>query len=201
MPEAADIRAAEQVVESRLVWIYSKLAERPAKQSGDVFRRPQFVNGEGFYFLGRHYRLKLIDPTPDDRRPVAVRFIGEHVLFRRSQVSAGERRIAEFYARAARQHLNEAVRRWKRILGVEPKPLVNIADLGFRWGSCSVDDTLNFHWRIMQLPPAVIDYVVVHELCHLKVARHSPAFWTLVRKALPDYQRHRAWLREQGSRL
>jgi predicted metal-dependent hydrolase len=74
-------------------------------------------------------------------------------------------------------------------------------DLGFRWGSCSADGTLNFHWRVLQLPPQVIDYVVVHELAHLKVADHSPTFWREIRRVLPNYQAHRDWLREQGGDL
>ncbi len=99
------------------------------------------------------------------------------------------------------RYLNDAVARWKPVLGVTPARFVNVMDLGFRWGSCSADGTLNFHWRVMQLPPQVIDYIVVHELAHLKVSDHSSAFWREVSKALPDYQRHRDWLKEKGGSL
>ena len=74
-------------------------------------------------------------------------------------------------------------------------------DLGFRWGSCSSDGTLNFLWRVMQLPPHVIDYVVVHELAHIKVNDHSDAFWKEVARALPEFAKLRAWLREKGGQL
>lgn len=86
-------------------------------------------------------------------------------------------------------------------MGVEPARYVQVMDLGFRWASCSSDGTLNFHWRVMQLPPHVIDYVVVHELAHLKVPDHSPTFCHEVGRVLPKYQTHRNWLRDKGGEL
>ena len=166
-----------------------------------VFRRPEFVDGEGFYFLGRHYRLKLVDPD-QVKAPfqpfaskVTVCCSGEsRQLLAKSELPST--------IRAPRIHyLNDAVRRWKKVVGVEPARFVKVMDLGFRWGSCSADGTLNFHWRVMQLPPQVIDYVVVHELAHLKVNDHSPAFWQEVRRVLPNYQTHRNWLRQKGGDL
>jgi predicted metal-dependent hydrolase len=201
LPEEADIDQASELIRTKLVWVHQRLAMQKDNGREDVFRRPEFVDGEGFYFLGSHYRLKLVD-VPSDAPPVAtVRFEGDRLLFRRAQVAAGEKRIAEYYTRAAHPYLNEAVNRWKRIVGAEPARYVQVMDLGFRWGSCSVDGTLNFHWRVMQLPPAVIDYVVVHELTHLKVPDHSPAFWDEVRRVLPNCEMHRAWLREKGGEL
>ena len=142
-----------------------------------------------------------MDPKPDEGPVPTVRFEGDRLLFRREQVDAGDKHIAEYYTRAASPHLSDAVARWKPVLGVTPARFVNVMDLGFRWGSCSADGTLNFHWRVMQLPPQVIDYIVVHELAHLKVSDHSSAFWREVSKALPDYQRHRDSLKEKGGSL
>lgn len=201
LPQGADIDQARELIRTKLVWVHQKLATHKDNGREEVFRRPEFVDGEGFYFLGRHYRLKLID-IPSDAPPVAtVRFEGDRLLFRREQVKAGQKRIAEYYTRAAHPYLNDAVNRWKRFVSVEPARFVQVMDLGFRWASCSSDGTLNFHWRIMQLPPQVIDYVVVHELVHLKVPDHSPAFWNHVGLVLPDYERHRRWLREVGGSL
>jgi predicted metal-dependent hydrolase len=201
LPEATSLEEASELIKSKLVWIHQKLASHENVPGGNVFRRPEFVDGEGFYFLGRHYRLKLVDPKPDEGPASTVRLEGDRLLFRREQAAAGERRIAEYYTRAANPYLNDAVARWKSVLGVAPARFVNVMDLGFRWGSCSADGTLNFHWRVMQLTPQVIDYIVVHELAHLKVSDHSPAFWREVSRALPSYQKHRDWLREKGGDL
>ncbi|MDE6404610.1 MAG: M48 family metallopeptidase [Lachnospiraceae bacterium] len=78
---------------------------------------------------------------------------------------------------------------------------ITIRDQKTRWGSCSAKGTLSFNWRLMLAPPAVLDYVVVHELCHLTHMDHSKAFWTLVESVCPDYRIHRKWLKEHGAEL
>ncbi|WP_414897536.1 M48 family metallopeptidase [Rhodovulum sp. YEN HP10] len=98
-------------------------------------------------------------------------------------------------------YLNETVQRWKRIVGAEPGRFVQVMDLGYRWGSCSADGTLNFHWRVMQLPPRIIEYVVVHELVHIKVPNHSEKFWKMLGSVMPDYESRKAWLKQKGGEL
>lgn len=78
---------------------------------------------------------------------------------------------------------------------------ITIRDQKTRWGSCSARGTLSFNWRLMLAPPAVLDYVVVHELCHLTHMDHSKAFWSLVESACPDYRTYRKWLKEHGQEL
>jgi predicted metal-dependent hydrolase len=201
LPEGFPLPDVETLVRSKLVWVHQKLMSKQKGPDEEIFRRPEFVDGEGFHYLGRHYRMKLVDPAPEEGPVETVRFRGDRLLFRRDQVVAGPKRIAEYYARAAGPYINEAVDRWKLVAGTAPAKFVNVLDLGFRWGSCSADGTLNFHWRIMQLPPPVIDYVVVHELCHIKVGDHSPSFWKEVQRVLPDYQQRREWLRRRGAQL
>jgi predicted metal-dependent hydrolase len=70
-----------------------------------------------------------------------------------------------------------------------------------RWGSCSPRGTLSFNWRLALAPPSVLDYVVVHELCHLREANHSPRFWALVAERRPDWRAERDWLRRHGEEL
>ena len=70
-----------------------------------------------------------------------------------------------------------------------------------RWGSCSSNKTLSFSWRIMLAPPRVTDYVVIHEVCHLRHMNHSKEFWNMVESLDPDYKEHRRWLKENGNTL
>jgi predicted metal-dependent hydrolase len=70
-----------------------------------------------------------------------------------------------------------------------------------RWGSCSTSGAMSFNWRLLLAPEAVLDYVVWHEACHLRVMDHSPRFWELVRRHCPDYPAHRRWLRHKGNTL
>ncbi|MCD7723935.1 MAG: M48 family metallopeptidase [Clostridiales bacterium] len=78
---------------------------------------------------------------------------------------------------------------------------ITVRDQKTRWGSCSAKGTLSFNWRLMLAPPAVLDYVVVHELCHLTHMDHSPAFWQAVGEVCPDYRACRQWLKEHGQEL
>lgn len=78
---------------------------------------------------------------------------------------------------------------------------ITIRDQKTRWGSCSAGGTLSFNWRLMLAPPAVLDYVVIHELCHLTHMNHSKAFWALVESVCPDYRTHRKWLKDHGQSL
>lgn len=91
------------------------------------------------------------------------------------------------------EHYNEELR--------EPVNRICIKDQKSRWGSCSSKRNLNFNWRIIMAPPEVADYVVVHEMCHLRHLNHSPEFWKEVAGILPDYKERRKWLREHGSEL
>lgn len=201
LPQNTDISQATKLIKTKLVWVHQKLAAHKHPGRQDVFRRPEFIDGEGFYFLGKHYRLKLVEAAPDAPPIPTVHFDGDRLLFRREQAGSGEKRIAEYYTRAAYPYLNDAVNRWKRVVGVETARRIRVMDLGFRWASCSSDKTLNFHWRVMQLPAQVIDYVTVHELSHLRVPNHSAAFWHEVRRVIPNYQAHRSWLGDRGGEL
>ena len=78
---------------------------------------------------------------------------------------------------------------------------VTIRDQKTRWGSCSSRGTLSFNYRLIFAPPAVLDYVVVHELCHLTHMNHSKEFWNMVGSVMPDYKTHKKWLREHGQEL
>ncbi len=78
---------------------------------------------------------------------------------------------------------------------------ITIRDQKTRWGSCSSRGTLSFNYRLIFAPPAVLDYVVVHELCHLTHMNHSADFWNLVGSVMPDYKQHRKWLKEHGGEL
>ena len=102
--------------------------------------------------------------------------------------------IDRWYRREARLHIGETVHAEALLLGVRPGK-ISIRDQRTRWGSCSPGGSLSFSWRLLLMPPDVLDYVVVHELCHLQVLDHSRRFWRLVENVRPDWRPQRDWLR------
>lgn len=104
------------------------------------------------------------------------------------------------YRQAAKQYIYERVEYYLPLTGGHYTS-IRIGDQKTRWGSCSSNKTLSFSWRLMLAPPRILDYVVVHELCHLTHMNHSKEFWSLVESVDPDYKEHRKWLKENGDKL
>ena len=100
----------------------------------------------------------------------------------------------------AKETITKRVSYFARLMGVSYRN-ITIREQKTRWGSCSSEKNLNFNWKLILAPPEVLDYVVVHELCHLKEMNHSKAFWDEVGKVMPEYETHKLWLKENGWRL
>jgi predicted metal-dependent hydrolase len=158
-----------------------------------VLWRPEYVNGEGFLYLGRSYRLKLVE---DQSVPLMLKD-GYFCLRSDDDVSPDEA-FQELYRQKGKQRIPERVAHYQRRMGVQPKA-VRIIELKNRWASCSLGGNLNFHWKCMMAPPTVLDYIVVHELAHLIHPNHTQAFWNEVDKVMPDYGDRKKWLRVNGA--
>ena len=111
-----------------------------------------------------------------------------------------QRRISDFLKREAKREIEPLVARHARKAGRQATA-VRFKDTSSRWGSCSSAGNLSFSWRIMMAPPAVIDYLVAHEVAHLREMNHGPKFWALCRELCPDTDRCRAWLKRNGGAL
>ena len=116
----------------------------------------------------------------------------------RNRVTRSEDEVKQL-KQQARSLLTKRTEYYKAILGVE-YARIRIGDQKTRWGSCSSRRTISYNWHLVLMPQEIQDYVVVHELCHLIEMNHSKAFWDKVGEVLPDYQKRRAWLKENGGR-
>jgi len=166
-------------------WIERKMAEiRNRPMAG----KKQFVNGERFLFLGTEYPLVVL---PGSDAPVSLGgsfFIGERRLPQAREL------FRAWYVEKAKEIVPARVAGFAAILDYRPKK-IRISDTRRRWASCSTSGTLSFCWRLILAPPEVTDYVIVHELVHMRQPDHSPRFWEKVGQAMPDYKKHREWLR------
>ncbi|MEZ5809994.1 MAG: SprT family zinc-dependent metalloprotease [Rhizobiaceae bacterium] len=110
------------------------------------------------------------------------------------------RRVADFLKKQAKAHIEPLVVRHASAIGAHARS-VRFKDTASRWGSCSAAGNLSFSWRIMMAPPAVIDYLVAHEVAHLKEMNHGAGFWRLCEKLCPKTAECRAWLKRNGAKL
>lgn len=109
-------------------------------------------------------------------------------------------RVAAYLKLAARTRLQAATDRHAAQLG-RGYSSVTLRDTRSRWGSCTADGALMYSWRLIMAPPEVLDYVAAHEVAHLAEMNHSPDFWAVVAGLMPDYARHRRWIKTQGAHL
>jgi predicted metal-dependent hydrolase len=190
-PADCPVAQVEAVARQRQLWVHSKLAE---KQRLATSRQPKsYVPGEGFYYLGRSYRLSLVP----DAQPVPLRLYRGRFELRRSDAEHGRKHFVTWYRRHAHPWLSERIDRFADRIGVQPQS-VRVLSLGNRWGSCTPAGRLSFHWRTILLPPTIAEYAVAHELTHLREGRHSAAFWHVLDRVLPDYAQRQQWLAEHG---
>lgn len=189
-----------QIAHDRRLWVYQKLAEKALLSHPTVVK--EFVDGEGFPYLGRSHRLTLVDPPApaggEVRPPLQLR--QGRFQMRRDALPRAREHFIDWYGAHARLWLDSRIKLWAERIGVQPTR-VAIRDLGYRWGSCGSGGGLNFHWRCMMLPPRIIDYLIAHELVHLHEPRHDPAFWGRLRRAMPDYEARQRWLAAEGGRF
>ena len=188
-PSVGDDRLRRFVTDKRF-WVYTKLAQKDRLRQ--VVSTKQFVTGEGFNYLGRSYRLKLVD-----EQNVALKIINGRFQLLRVNQGNGREEFVRWYIERAKHWITDRVVSYAPRMSVAPAG-VKVQDLGYRWGSCGKGDWLYFHWKTILLPPQIAEYVVVHEMAHLYERHHTPEFWLRVERAMPDFERRREKLAEIG---
>lgn len=188
----------EQAVSNRALWIYRALAEWEDLNA----KRPNrsFLQGESLMYLGRNYRLKY---SPDTPKPLMLknnRWVLSEVIMETMGIPGIQKTFRDFYIQKGESILAERVEYFAPKVGVKPGT-ISVRELGYHWASCGRNAALNFHWKTMLAPMTVIDYIVVHELCHLHHRNHTDVFWNEVDKVLPNYRERKEWLRSNGAAL
>ncbi|MGW8066454.1 M48 family metallopeptidase [Streptomyces ziwulingensis] len=192
VPPDADPRQVADAVRARLPRLADEVRRRRRRPTEQV---KELVDGTGFAYLGRRHRL-LITPADEGRRRVRLRQ-GRLELPQSTDRGEGGRCLADWYTDCGRRWLGLRMPSFAGVVGVSPKRLV-VRDLGTRWGACGPDGTISVHWAVLQLPPALVDLVLVHELCHLRASGHGAEFRGRLRSVLPDAdERERRFAKEE----
>ncbi len=182
-------RALDRAVEfarSEAAWIARQLAQVPS--------RVALMPGARIPFRGQEHLIARSESGPvmlDDDEPV---------ILVSGRLEHAPRRILDFLKKQAKKELETLAFEYGARIGAKPRR-ITVRDTASRWGSCSSTRSLSFSWRLIMAPPFVLDYVVAHEVAHLKEMNHGPAFWRIVRELVGDVRRPQAWLRQHGTAL
>lgn len=195
VPKRAQLVDIELILLAKRRWIERKLAEQASLQGAND---RHYRCGESVLYKGLEYALKIshADHTTlhlDSNNHRLHIHLPKH-LDRHDEL---REILANWYKQRALAYFLERVEHYAPRVGAWPKR-VKVRRCKSRWGSCSTLGNINFNWLLIMAPTPVIDYVVVHELCHLLEHNHSPAFWHQVALAMPDYREHKQWLKSHG---
>ena len=189
LPQRASVASAQTFAASHGGWIAARLARLPA--------RVAFEAGASLPLRGTPHRIahrpgRAATRAEGEGEAAAILVSGEPCFL--------ARRVRDFLQREARADLARAVAHYTGRLGQGPRRMT-LRDTRSRWGSCTAGGELNFSWRLILAPPVVLDYLVAHEMAHLREMNHSPRFWALARDLCPNVDEAERWLKRHGAEL
>jgi predicted metal-dependent hydrolase len=185
-------RQIREIVRSKYAWITKRIAIHEAMNAR--VKPKEYRNGEEFLYRGELYRMEILFDSTGITLHNGRLLIGVPSGLDGQERSYIGQRLEKWYKRQAAQIFHDRVEFYQESFGLKAN-LIKVKTLQSRWGSCSIRGNLSFNWLLVMAPPAIIDYLVVHELCHCIQRNHSPAYWKLVESILPDYKARKKWLR------
>ncbi|MGE5417760.1 MAG: M48 family metallopeptidase [Acidobacteriota bacterium] len=193
VPRSMSRQSVKDLLGRETSWI-TRHWRKQCQVMADLASRPL----DHFYFRGTYYRLIV---STHDRVDTRDRFHVENDNFflhlTRNEASRWRAMLEDVLRNHAKALIKQRLDEIKERLDCEYNKVV-VRDQKTRWGSCSPKKNLSFNWRLLLMPPEVLDYVIVHELCHIIELSHSKEFWNIVESILPDYNEKRKWLRANG---
>lgn len=185
-PNSTPVPALEQWTRGKLLWVHQKLALK--EEALPRVNAPEFVSGEGFAYVGRRYQLRIVNQQVEP-----LEFDGRRFSLRAADRCRGSELFREWYVSAGTPYVTRRVADLAPRVSASPSR-TEVRDLGFRWGSCGKGRVLYFNWRLLQLPRRLIDYVVCHELAHLREPNHGKPFVNLLDRVQPDWRERKSEL-------
>ena len=197
VPKNLPQKEIDDLLKQKSNWIRQKLI---IQQSVPLSTPKEFVSGESFSYLGRNYRLKVLK---GDLQPVKLKqgYLQVTVpMEQKSDQALIRKLLQDWYLDRASDKLEQKSIKYSEQMGVQPTK-IKVKEYKSRWGSCNSRGEISYNWKIIMTPHRIVDYVVIHELCHLIHHNHSPEYWHQVRSIVPDYQDKRDWLKTNAGLL
>jgi predicted metal-dependent hydrolase len=188
------------MVNRKAGWICKKLELFETNKLPD--QKKMYIEGETYLYLGREYSLKIIALDSIKKPFTALSESELTVTIPEKSIDClspllVKEAIRDFYSKRAEEEVGSIIKDYSKKLGISPPPF-KVKYQKRRWGSCSADNVIRINFQLIMAPPEQLEYVVVHELCHIKEKNHSARFWRLVGKLMPGYEIHRKDLKKDG---
>ncbi|MFT6916561.1 MAG: putative metal-dependent hydrolase [Motiliproteus sp.] len=197
-PTGTPVRAIHALLEQRSDWIEQALRQQQLRHLSKQRPERRYEEGELWLVQGQPQRLHLVEGTPP-----RLEHQQDGLWLQLPPLADQAQRallLQRWYQQQAEQHWPDRLEHWARITGLQPGGL-KIRPYKSRWGSCNSRGLISLNTLLMMAPPETLDYVIVHELCHLRHPNHGAAFWRLVERFSPLPKQHRRWLRAHASEL
>ncbi|MDS0526195.1 M48 family metallopeptidase [Clostridium sp. SHJSY1] len=183
---------------SKAKWIVEQLYSFKNMQYKKINR--EFVNGESFLYLGRNYSLQIV--IDEDIKNAGLKlYKGKFYITTRSKDNETiEKAMKEWYRKKTKEKIEERIKYYERYFNIKPTS-IKVKEQQKRWGSCTIKNELFFNWRCVMAKANVLDYIIVHEMCHLYHKNHSKEFWELLNSVMPDFESRKEWLKNNGVKM
>jgi predicted metal-dependent hydrolase len=201
-PSETPIGKIELTIFKKSNWILKQMKD--LDEMRNKFQRRAFLSGEKLTYMGRQYRLKIL--KLDIQKPTFRFYKGSFIAELPRNVGESQHReiIHPLYVKWIKTRALEItkgrIQKFTLKLQMKPKDIL-IREQKQRWGSCTPEGNILLNWRLFLAPASIIDYVLAHELAHLKHMNHSNEYWETLKMLLPDYEKRKDWLRVYGSTL
>ena len=192
-PVTATDEKIETAVKAKEYQIFTKIAKWKELNQGKVNR--EFVNGQSFLYLGKNYRLSI-----EENQDVPLKVSGGFFRLDKKYLNKVDKVFKEFYRDKATQKIKERLKLIEEKFQHKPTA-IKVLELQNRWASWTSKNGLNFHWKCIMAPVAVLDYIITHEMVHLKFPNHSAEFWNELDKKMPNYREYENWLKRNGVKM
>jgi len=199
VPNRVRDRKIVEILETKERWIRNKVIQL---QNQRITNKREFISGESFSLFGRNLYLKVLEGGK-----VGTQLIDDYLITTVRTSEIGDLRksriktyLEKWYIKEAYKKLEDKVIRYSEIIRVSPKG-IKVRNYKTRWGSCDNKGRLTFNFHLIKAPHEIVDYVVIHELCHMIQPNHSKFFWNEVARFDPSFKNHKKWLKLNGADL
>ena len=196
-PRTVSRKNLDEVIQKKQKWIKQRAILDFKEQN---LRNRKFIDNETFYFKGNEYHLSLIWGGKEEVKIVDGLLLVTLKDNRSIDSKNVKSLIEDWYVRESAKILNTRTYEFAKKMKVRPKG-ITVKNYVSKWGSCTAKNKISYNWRIIMAPDCIVDYLIIHELCHIIEHNHSKNFWNYVGTYCEDFQKKRKWLREHGHML